>query len=84
MALTMLGVRYKNDKRDLYLQHGGWFVKVGLWLLFNALPFFLPVGLVNSYGNRITSLPFYPVQMPRPLMDQSSAGQACVITPDAL
>lgn len=55
MALTMLGVRYKNDKRDLYLQHGGWFVKVGLWLLFNTLPFFLPVGVVNSYG--MCSLP---------------------------
>ena len=50
MALTMLGVRYKNDKRDLYLQHGGWLVKIGLWLLFNALPFFLPVAVVNSYG----------------------------------
>ena len=50
MALTMLGVRHKSDKRDLYLQHGGWLVKVGLWLLFNALPFFLPVGVVNSYG----------------------------------
>ena len=50
MALTMIGVKYKSDKRDLNLQHGGWFVKIGLWLLFNMLPFFFPVGLVNAYG----------------------------------
>ena len=50
MALAMVGVRYKSDKRDQYLQHGGWFVKVALWLLFNVVAFFLPVGLVNAYG----------------------------------
>ena len=46
----MVGVRYKSDKRDQYLQHGGWFVKIGLWLLFNILPFFFPVSFVNGYG----------------------------------
>ena len=50
MALAMVGVRYKSDKRDQYLQHGGWFVKIALWLLFNVLAFFLPVGLVSAYG----------------------------------
>ena len=50
MALAMVGVRYKSDKRDQYLQHGGWFVKIALWLLFNVLAFFLPVGMVNAYG----------------------------------
>ena len=50
MALAMVGVRYKSDKRDVYLQHGGWFVKVALWLLCSVLPFFLPVGFVNGYG----------------------------------
>lgn len=52
MAVAMVGVRYKSDKRDQYLQHGGWFVKIGLWLLFNILPFFFPVSFVNGYGAR--------------------------------
>ena len=50
MSLAMVGVRYKSDKRDQYLQHGGWFVKVALWVLFNILPFFFPVSFVNGYG----------------------------------
>ena len=50
MALAMVGVRYKSDKRDQYLQHGGWFVKVALWLLFSILPFFFPASFVNGYG----------------------------------
>ena len=48
----MLGVRYKSDRRDRFLQHGSWLIKVGLWVLCNALPFFLPVAVVNSYGAR--------------------------------
>lgn len=52
LALTMLGVKYKGDKRDQYLQHGGWFVKMALWIVCNALPFFLPASVVNSYGER--------------------------------
>ena len=56
MALAMVGVRYKSDKRDQYLQHGGWFVKIALWLLFNVLAFFLPVGMVNAYGARTRPL----------------------------
>ena len=54
LSLTMIGVKFKGDKRDQYLQHGGWFVKIGLWLLFNALPFFLPVSLVSSYGAAVS------------------------------
>ena len=50
MSLAMVGVKYKSDKRDQYLQHGGWFVKVALWVLFNVLPFFFPVSFVNGYG----------------------------------
>ena len=46
----MLGVRYKSDRRDQYLQHGSWLIKVGLWVLCNTVPFFLPVAVVNSYG----------------------------------
>jgi Serine incorporator (Serinc) len=50
MALVLLGVKYKSDKRDQYLHHGNWMVKLGLWLLFSALPFFFPNGLINIYG----------------------------------
>jgi hypothetical protein len=50
LALTMLGVKFKGDKRDQYLQHGGWFVKIGLWLICNIVPFFFPASLINSYG----------------------------------
>ena len=46
----MLGVKYKSDKRDQYLQHGGWFVKLALWVVCNVVPFLLPAGIVNSYG----------------------------------
>ena len=53
MALVLLGVKYKSDKRDQYLHHGNWMVKLGLWLLFSALPFFFPNGLINMYGAHI-------------------------------
>lgn len=50
LALTMLGVKYKSDKRDQYLQHGGWFVKIALWIICNIVPFLFPAGFINSYG----------------------------------
>lgn len=50
MAVALLGVKYKSDKRDIYLHHGNWMVKLGLWLLFCILPFFFPNGLVSMYG----------------------------------
>jgi hypothetical protein len=50
MALALLGVRYTSDKRDRYLHHGNWMVKLGLWLAFCVLPFFFPNGLINMYG----------------------------------
>lgn len=46
----MLDVRYKSDKRDAGLHHGHWLLKAGLWLACNALPFFLPVGVVGAYS----------------------------------
>ena len=49
MSAVLIGVKYKSDKRDLYLHHGGWLVKLALWLGFCILPFFFPVGLVNAY-----------------------------------
>ncbi|EIE26774.1 TMS membrane protein/tumor differentially hypothetical protein [Coccomyxa subellipsoidea C-169] len=65
MSLAMVGVKYKSDKRDQYLQHGGWFLKVALWLLFNILPFFFPVSFVNGYGwvARVGSACFLCVQI---------------------
>ena len=49
LAATMVGVKYKSDKRDVYLHHGSWAIKAALWLACNLLPFFLPVGLINAY-----------------------------------
>eukprot|EP00208_Stichococcus_sp_RCC1054_P000766 CAMPEP_0206135158 /NCGR_PEP_ID=MMETSP1473-20131121/507_1 /ASSEMBLY_ACC=CAM_ASM_001109 /TAXON_ID=1461547 /ORGANISM="Stichococcus sp, Strain RCC1054" /LENGTH=443 /DNA_ID=CAMNT_0053526911 /DNA_START=290 /DNA_END=1621 /DNA_ORIENTATION=- len=50
MALATLGVKYKSDKRDQYLHHGNWLVKLGLWLLFSALPFLFHNGVISLYG----------------------------------
>lgn len=50
MSLAMLGVKFKNDKRDQYIHHGNWMVKLALWLVFCTLPFFFPNELVNAYG----------------------------------
>lgn len=49
LSVVLLGVKFKSDKRDQYLQHGGWIVKVGLWIGFNVIAFLAPVGLVNAY-----------------------------------
>jgi len=43
-------VKYKSDWRDKGLHHGGWPIKVGLWIVFNILPFFAPNSLINAYG----------------------------------
>jgi hypothetical protein len=50
MALAMMGVKYKSDNRDKFMQHGNWVLKLGLWLLASVLPFFLPSSMVYSYG----------------------------------
>ncbi|KAL3154486.1 hypothetical protein ABBQ32_013949 [Trebouxia sp. C0010 RCD-2024] len=65
MSAVLLGVKYKSDKRDQYLHHGGWLVKLALWLSFCILPFFFPVGLVNAYSwlARFGSGLFMVVQM---------------------
>lgn len=46
----MAGVQHKSDRRDRSLHHGHWLLKAGLWALCNALPFFLPVGVVGAYS----------------------------------
>lgn len=50
MSVTMLGVKYKGDKRDRYLHHGHPLLKLGLWLLFTALPFLFPNSMINAYS----------------------------------
>ena len=65
MALALLGVRHKGDKRGQAIQHGGWGAKLALWLLCCALPFFFPAGLVAAYGwlARVGSGAFLIIQM---------------------
>jgi hypothetical protein len=50
MSLALLGVRTKGDKRGAYLHQGNWAAKLAAWLVFIALPFFFPNGLVVAYG----------------------------------
>ncbi|KAI8465487.1 MAG: serine incorporator/TMS membrane protein [Monoraphidium minutum] len=50
MSLALLGVRTKGDKRGAYLHQGNWAAKLAAWLLFIALPFFFPNGVVVAYG----------------------------------
>lgn len=50
MSLALLGVKYKGEKRGQVLQHGNWMIKLVVWVLFNALPFLFPNGLVQAYG----------------------------------
>eukprot|EP00882_Tetradesmus_deserticola_P026934 GHRQ01029755.1.p1 GENE.GHRQ01029755.1~~GHRQ01029755.1.p1 ORF type:complete len:452 (-),score=187.10 GHRQ01029755.1:218-1573(-) len=50
MSLALLGVKYKGEKRGQLLQHGHWVIKLVVWVLFNALPFLFPNGVVQAYG----------------------------------
>jgi len=50
MSLVMMGVRYRGDNRAKYIHHGNWLAKLGVWLLFCALPFILPNAVVDAYG----------------------------------
>lgn len=50
MSLALLGVRTKGDKRGIYLHQGNWAAKLAAWVLFSALPFLFPNGLVAAYG----------------------------------
>jgi hypothetical protein len=52
MSLALLGVRYKGDKRGQTLHRGNWAVKVLVWVLFSALPFLFPNGVVQAYGEQ--------------------------------
>ena len=81
MALAMVGVRYKSDRRDQYLQHGGWFVKVALWLVFSILPFFFPASFVNGYGKMLAAAAHpTPLVHAYPHLVRSSTSQHICIT----
>lgn len=70
LSAVMVGVKYKSDKRDRYLHHGGWLAKAALWALFNVLPFFFPNGLVNAYCEQLP-WPGFPRQLAVALLDAS-------------
>lgn len=50
MSLVLIGVKYKSDKRDKYLHHGNYMLKLALWLLFTALPFLFPNSVIEAYS----------------------------------
>lgn len=50
MSAIMVGVKYKSDSRDRHLHHGNWLLKLGVWILFVALPFLFPNNVVEAYG----------------------------------
>lgn len=49
LALIMIGVKDQNDRRDSW-HHGGWTVKLVIWLLLLVLSFFLPDVIILVYG----------------------------------
>lgn len=48
-ALIMIGVKDQNDRRDSW-HHGGWTVKIVVWLLLLVLGFFMPDAVTLVYG----------------------------------
>ena len=50
MSCVMIGVKYKSDSRDRHLHHGNWLLKLGMWLVFVAVPFLFPNNIVDAYG----------------------------------
>ena len=49
LALIMIGVKDRNDRRDSW-HHGGWIAKMVIWLLLVVLMFFLPDVVISIYG----------------------------------
>ncbi|KAL6191106.1 hypothetical protein ACLB2K_037498 [Fragaria x ananassa] len=50
LALIMIGVKDRNDRRDGW-HHGGWIAKMVIWLLLIILMFFLPDIVITIYGD---------------------------------
>jgi len=49
MSLCLIGVKSRSDRRDKKLHHGSWVVKTLLFIVFLALPFFLPDGGIEGF-----------------------------------
>ncbi|XP_054804504.1 uncharacterized protein LOC129307673 [Prosopis cineraria] len=49
LAVIMIGVKDRNDKRDSW-HHGGWIAKIVIWVLLVVLMFFLPDAVILVYG----------------------------------
>ncbi|KAI4345558.1 hypothetical protein L6164_012667 [Bauhinia variegata] len=49
LALIMIGVKDRSDKRDS-IHHGGWVAKMVVWLLLVVLCFFLPDVVISIYS----------------------------------
>ncbi|XP_010255869.1 PREDICTED: probable serine incorporator [Nelumbo nucifera] len=47
-ALVMIGVKDQNDKRDSW-HHGGWILKIVVWVLLIILMFFVPNAIITIY-----------------------------------
>ena len=48
-AVTMIGVKDQNDRRDA-LHHGGWIAKFAVWAVVVVLMFFVPNVVVTVSG----------------------------------
>ena len=48
-ALTMIGVKDQNDRRDAW-HHGGWIAKFAIWVVLVVLMFFVPNIVISVYG----------------------------------
>lgn len=49
LALIMIGIKDQNDRRDSW-QHGGWMVKMVIWIFLLILMFFVPNVIISVYG----------------------------------
>ncbi|VAH49058.1 unnamed protein product [Triticum turgidum subsp. durum] len=47
-ALTMIGVKDQNDRRDAW-HHGGWIAKFAIWVVLVVLMFFVPNIVISVY-----------------------------------
>lgn len=65
LAISVLGVQDTGDRRHRLIQHGSWGVKVFLWIVLMAVPFFLPMGFIAGFAwvARVLSGLFLVIQM---------------------
>jgi hypothetical protein len=65
LALALLGVNTKGDKRGAVLHRGNWAAKLAAWAVFCVLPFLMPNGVLDAYAwaARVGSGVFLVIQM---------------------